>query len=184
MRWENERYVRLYTRDSESWKALPWQARCVLMLVLRKLDTAGNLDLGDDGFPGLAALLDMPAELVQAGFPPLVRTGAFAWNGREYESNPRRLREIGCVVVTMADEANRIRAEAREDFGAMVFVRDGFKCVYCGATSALTIDHVVPVSCGGRNDPSNLVTACRPCNSSKGARAGWTGRTPRRRARA
>lgn len=42
-------------------------------------------------------------------------------------------------------------------------------CIYCGA-GALSWDHVVPRSRGGTNEPANLVPACRPCNSSKGAR--------------
>lgn len=52
-----------------------------------------------------------------------------------------------------------------------IYVRDGFKCVYCGRSveeTAITIDHVVPQALGGTNDASNLVTACRSCNSAKG----------------
>lgn len=51
-----------------------------------------------------------------------------------------------------------------------IFRRDGHRCKYCGATSddaELTIDHVVPVALGGTNEASNLVTACRRCNSGK-----------------
>lgn len=33
----------------------------------------------------------------------------------------------------------------------------------------MEIDHVIPRSAGGSNDPSNLVAACRDCNASKGA---------------
>ena len=32
-----------------------------------------------------------------------------------------------------------------------------------------TIDHVLPLSQGGADDPSNMVVACRPCNLKKGA---------------
>jgi hypothetical protein len=49
----------------------------------------------------------------------------------------------------------------------MIFERDGFACVYCGNLDDLACDHVHPRSRGGKNDPSNLVTACKPCNSSK-----------------
>lgn len=48
--------------------------------------------------------------------------------------------------------------------------RDNHACRYCGATAPdvkLTVDHVVPVALGGSDDPSNLVTACAPCNSGK-----------------
>lgn len=48
--------------------------------------------------------------------------------------------------------------------------RDGHTCRYCGAKApdvALTVDHVIPVSLGGGDEPSNLVTACSDCNSGK-----------------
>ncbi len=44
-------------------------------------------------------------------------------------------------------------------------------CVYCGAR-ATTVDHRVALRQGGTNDPSNLVPACIPCNSSRGAKLG------------
>lgn len=53
-----------------------------------------------------------------------------------------------------------------------VFKRDGFRCVYCGATPqdcALHVDHVVACANGGTGDPSNLVTACQACNGGKSA---------------
>jgi 5-methylcytosine-specific restriction endonuclease McrA len=40
-------------------------------------------------------------------------------------------------------------------------------CAYCG-DEADEIDHVRPISQGGTNVLSNLVPACRTCNSSKG----------------
>jgi 5-methylcytosine-specific restriction endonuclease McrA len=48
-----------------------------------------------------------------------------------------------------------------------VFERDGRRCLCCMATSDLVIDHIVPVLSGGTNDPNNLQTLCRPCNSRK-----------------
>ena len=44
------------------------------------------------------------------------------------------------------------------------------RCAYCGKRAASTRDHVFPKSRGGSNHESNLVWACRPCNSRKGAR--------------
>ena len=49
-----------------------------------------------------------------------------------------------------------------------VFKRDGGKCVYCESRKDLTIDHVIPKSRGGKTTWTNLVTACRKCNSRKG----------------
>jgi len=51
-----------------------------------------------------------------------------------------------------------------------IFKRDGFRCVYCGATptqSVLHADHVIPVASGGPTTADNLVTACQECNSGK-----------------
>jgi 5-methylcytosine-specific restriction endonuclease McrA len=51
-----------------------------------------------------------------------------------------------------------------------LFLRDGFACQYCGSPEELTFDHVLPRSKGGRTSWENIVTACAPCNLSKGGR--------------
>lgn len=54
-----------------------------------------------------------------------------------------------------------------------VFKRDMFTCQYCGRKApevVLQVDHLDPVSKGGKNVLMNLVTACVDCNSGKGAR--------------
>jgi len=51
-----------------------------------------------------------------------------------------------------------------------LFRRDAHLCMYCGKpfrASALTRDHVMPVSRGGINEWSNVVAACRRCNTHK-----------------
>lgn len=53
-----------------------------------------------------------------------------------------------------------------------IFKRDGFICQYCGATppvAILHVDHITPVSMGGKNDPDNLITSCESCNLGKSA---------------
>lgn len=47
-----------------------------------------------------------------------------------------------------------------------VFVRDDFRCQYCGR-SADNVDHIIPKSRGGGHTWDNVVAACRPCNSRK-----------------
>lgn len=49
-----------------------------------------------------------------------------------------------------------------------IFKRDGYQCQYCGTTKDLTLDHVLPRSRKGRSSWTNLVTACKSCNSRKG----------------
>lgn len=57
-----------------------------------------------------------------------------------------------------------------------VLRRDEHRCGYC-ATSASTIDHVLPRSRGGRDTWENLVACCLRCNNKKGdhtpAEMGW-----------
>ncbi|MEV7770474.1 HNH endonuclease [Kitasatospora sp. NPDC086791] len=51
-----------------------------------------------------------------------------------------------------------------------IYGRDGHRCVTCGATDDLTLDHIHPRSLAGSDRDENLRTLCRPCNSRKGAR--------------
>ncbi len=68
-----------------------------------------------------------------------------------------------------------------------VFLRDRFTCQYCGDTfqaEALTFDHVIPRSLGGRTVWNNVVAACEPCNLLKANRLPqesgvWPMRAPR-----
>lgn len=83
--WSNERYVRLYTRDTATWKLVDWRARTVLLHLLRKVDRAGVLDVGDDGELGLAAVLELPLEeVVEPGIAQLVKRGVVVNSGTAY----------------------------------------------------------------------------------------------------
>ena len=61
------------------------------------------------------------------------------------------------------------------DLRYSILLRDGFRCQYCGDTpdkKKLRVDHIVSVEDGGaRTDPTNLITACDPCNAGKGKRS-------------
>lgn len=63
------------------------------------------------------------------------------------------------------DKARKLRASAwwRSELA-------GGRCHYCGhafPADKLTMDHVVPVSRGGRSIKSNVVPCCAACNKSK-----------------
>jgi len=54
-----------------------------------------------------------------------------------------------------------------------LYIRDLFQCQYCAETfdyHELNIDHVIPLSKGGKTNWENCVTSCIPCNSRKGNR--------------
>lgn len=64
-------------------------------------------------------------------------------------------------------------------FRKRILDRDGHRCVACGATERLCIDHIIPRAKGGTNDDDNLQVLCAPCNTSKGRKmpGEWKGRT-------
>jgi 5-methylcytosine-specific restriction endonuclease McrA len=55
-----------------------------------------------------------------------------------------------------------------------IFHRDRNRCQYCGRVfpqRELNLDHVVPLSKGGKSTWDNVVCACIPCNTRKGDRS-------------
>lgn len=67
----------------------------------------------------------------------------------------------------IAEERRKMTSSLRYD----VLRRDGFRCQLCGATASdgvlLHVDHIVPVSKGGKTEMSNLRTLCERCNLGK-----------------
>jgi 5-methylcytosine-specific restriction endonuclease McrA len=56
-----------------------------------------------------------------------------------------------------------------------IFLRDAYTCQYCGTTVtevSATLDHVLPVSKGGKTTWENSATACKSCNYKKAAHVG------------
>jgi 5-methylcytosine-specific restriction endonuclease McrA len=85
----------------------------------------------------------------------------------------------------------------RQESGAKrmkIYLRDKYQCQYCSAkvtkkhpllkrvleVKDLTLDHITPKSRGGSNLPSNLVTACKPCNQRKADRTPEEAKMPLR----
>jgi 5-methylcytosine-specific restriction endonuclease McrA len=80
-----------------------------------------------------------------------------------------------------------------------VLARDRYTCVYCGirpgrkqgarflTRDAFTVDHIIPISRGGKNTWGNTVCACKTCNQRKADRTPsganmklrWEPKTPR-----
>ena len=75
----------------------------------------------------------------------------------------------------------RQRREASGTKRLRIYVRDKYRCQYCGEkkpAGELTLDHILPRSRGGDNSPVNVVTACVPCNGRKGNRTPAEARMP------
>jgi len=84
--------------------------------------------------------------------------------------------EVSSIIATVGDTYAHERNS--EDYtpplnNRTLFRRDANVCMYCGErfpTSALTRDHIKPISLGGRDIWTNVVAACRRCNNHKGGR--------------
>ena len=82
MDFSNERYVRLYTRDTTGWKLLRWQGQTVWTLLYRKADRAGvvNLD-GLEPWEAVALHCDLPEEVAQPGMQRCLDRGWIVRDG-------------------------------------------------------------------------------------------------------
>ena len=73
MDWSTEPYVRLYIRDTTTWRMLSWEAQAIFPNLMKYLDRAGRLDL--DGVSPVdavcAALPKWPEAVVEAGLASL-----------------------------------------------------------------------------------------------------------------
>jgi uncharacterized phage protein (TIGR02220 family) len=85
-RWEDERYVRVYTRDSPDWIVLPWPTRCLFWELLRHADRAGLISLGRHGATGLAALMRVPLEVVAPALKDWLAEGSVRYVGQGEEA--------------------------------------------------------------------------------------------------
>ena len=71
---------------------------------------------------------------------------------------------------------DRMKPSQKKKLRQQVLERDGGRCLTCGATTDLTIDHIVSLARGGSDEIDNLQTLCRSCNSRKNAGEGKRGK--------
>jgi 5-methylcytosine-specific restriction endonuclease McrA len=120
----------------------------------------------------VAASLYHSGQVAYACGSPLYRIHG----GYSARSGERSIIEVNSIIATEGDtrtlERNRERYTPPLN-NRTLFRRDANLCMYCGAhfrTSELTRDHITPISRGGRDAWTNVVTACRRCNNHKGGR--------------
>ena len=108
----------------------------------------------------LRLVIDGKAEIVEADRDRTVRS--------EHIAMPRP------AVIRLRKFVHVPRRFRRQVTNTFLFARDSYRCQYCGRFSwelrhreSLTRDHVIPISRGGLNVWTNVVTACSPCNTRK-----------------
>lgn len=86
-------------------------------------------------------------------------------NREQYYANNRRrrARERGADGQHTAEDVRRIHAQQKD------------RCYWCDVKlgGVYHIDHIVPLSRGGSDNPANLCCACASCNCSKKAKMPW-----------
>jgi hypothetical protein len=81
LNFEDEHYVRIYTRDTKTWLRWGWEGQTVFCLLDRKLDKAGVLDDVDDPTEDVALVTGLPIEVVAVGLPRLLASGTIEHRG-------------------------------------------------------------------------------------------------------
>lgn len=111
----------------------------------------------------LRLVIDGKAEIVEADGRRVVRSA------RLTVPRPAVIRLVRFVHVP--------RKFRRQVTNTFLFARDEYTCQFCsrpeaefGFRECLTRDHLVPLSRGGTNDWTNVITACSTCNTRKGNR--------------
>ena len=108
----------------------------------------------------LRLVIDRKAEIVEAD-------GSVVRSERLQIPRPAVIRLVKFVHVP-----RRFRRQVTNTF---LFARDNYRCQFCGRSQqelrhreCLTRDHLVPLSRGGTNAWTNVLTACSTCNTRKG----------------
>ena len=106
-----------------------------------------------------------------------------ALNAATYAANPRKHRALvqrwekqnrdkvrGYVKQRRAKRKNASVSDLTEQEWLTLLAANGNACAFCGSGDDLTQDHAVPLSRGGEHTLTNIIPACRSCNSRKRTR--------------
>lgn len=119
MDWSNERYVRVYVRDTDDWLVLSWQARSLWLLIMRKLDRAGVLET-KRGWRGVAAITGMPQDVVESALAELLADGCI----KEHPSGYVAHNFIEAQETASSDQHRKRESRARRRDASQVTNRD------------------------------------------------------------
>ena len=91
--------------------------------------------------------------------------------GRNRLTGQQTVLTLNSIIACKGKVFDKVRREPPLTNRAL-FRRDQNICLYCGKRFAerdLSRDHLVPISRGGKDSWTNVVTACKRCNARKGS---------------
>lgn len=108
MKWETERWIKLYTRDTVTWRRWGWQGQCVFLQLLRRVDSTGGIDLdGLEPWEAVSIASDgMPEDICRAGVDALLSTGTCV-----VEAGELRLPNYAAAQESRTSDAERKRRQ-------------------------------------------------------------------------
>lgn len=160
MNFEDEDYVRLYTRDTPTWLSLGWEGQALLALTMRKVGRRNGV-LDCDGFEPLEALVSvtgLPLEVVTAGFERLSKRGVMLVDGQRIVLPKFVKAQWARQGVAARKRASR-DAQAADEVIAELIVPQNHSTVTLGHTESQ------PVTLGHSPIPSNPTNPIPPIGS-------------------
>lgn len=178
--WQNARRVALKTSDPELLKAKDharYEANAAKYAADARAKRAVAIATNPEGVrakdrarhearaPRIAAKREANLEEVRAKERERYAENAEAERARARAKHHRRRARLrdACSPGVTSEQWQEICAGFQDEDG-------NTKCVYCDKPCAATVDHVVPLARGGRDEADNVLPVCISCNSSKGAR--------------
>jgi hypothetical protein len=81
LNYEDEPYVRLYTRRTATNRRLGWEGRAIMHEMLYEFDRAGVFEVGGDAVEAIALVTMLPVKVIKVGLERLIKTGTWELRG-------------------------------------------------------------------------------------------------------
>ena len=156
-----------------------WKKECherIERSLLKKLRTRQYNDALDDRHAFEFRLIRSQTRYIQrnyikSSYKVKVPTYSFFFSYKRIKERYDALSEIDFECTLREYHGKNQRKLATREMREKIMVRDNYTCQLCGKYMpdevGLQIDHIIPISKGGKTIKSNLRVLCSKCNSSK-----------------
>lgn len=171
MNYEDEDYVRLYTRDTPTWLSLGWEGQALLALTMRKVGRRNGV-LDFEGFEPLEALQSvtgLPPEVVAIGFERLSKRGVMAVDGQRIVL-PKFVKAQWARQGSAARKRASRDAQAADTVITELIVAQNHSTVTRGHTESQLSQEVTPSHTRSLSNPTNPIQDQNPPSPPAGGK--------------